>query len=636
MYKMKKIKFPKLKRPKVPILSDKKIHYTCVFAFLVLSALLLTCFLEYRFFRNDFWPMIGFIGGYPIAFFFNVFLMFLMLLFLWGLFEKPGTAVGAMWIILTLITFAHINKYNSRGVTLLPEDFQLADQVGSLKDFVSVKSIIKLLIAIALIIVLTILFNHKASKKMRLEYERKSPSFLKRHFVATRVVIMAISVLAFCLATAPIRSRNGRTEGNFLGTQFTAWNQNRNFEENGFIVGFLYNLQKFNIDPPEEYEENEIAGIREKYDKIAEEGNKSRISAADEDVNIVVILNESFIDPESVFQDVTSADYYQYTGGDITPNLHRIMSKYPSGLMYSTGYGGGTANIEFEVFTGLSNYWVGTVPYTALIPKSGDIPSIAQTYKAAGYKTTAIHPYNGGMYKRNISLPNEGFDTFIDQLSIAHTEHDGNSDYINDKSAYNQVLDLLNDNDEKQVIGLITMQNHTPYNADNYDEYEFKVLNENIDEKDAKDVEVYYQTLHNSDKYLGEFIDELDKLDKKVAVLFFGDHSAGEFDLMVDGGKESFDLSRITPYFVYTNYETEYTEMNLPTTSPNCLTNTMYNTLNWQKDPLYYILDEVCVEEPILAPDRLQDYRPERAGVIRDYELVIYDILSGKKYWMAD
>ena len=241
------------------------------------------------------------------------------------------------------------------------------------------------------------------------------------------------------------------------------------------------------------------------------------------------------------------------------------------------------------------------------------------------------------MYKRNIALANEGFDTFITELEMDHKEHEGNSEYINDKSAYQQTLDVLKDSKDNQVIGLITMQNHTPYNGDTYEETEFEVDFDLDSEKAQREWEIptYFQSLHTSDEYLGEFIDELDKLDKKVVVLWFGDHSAGLFDNLNDkGNKEERDLTRVTPYFVYANYDAGFTTKNLPTTTPNCMANTMQNILNWQKSSLYYLVDKVCAAEPILTPNYLQGRELNDIETMRDYELLTYDILSGKQYWL--
>ena len=63
------------------------------------------------------------------------------------------------------------------------------------------------------------------------------------------------------------------------------------------------------------------------------------------------------------------------------------------------------------------------------------------------------------------------------------------------------------------------------------------------------------------------------------------------------------------------------------------MVNTMLNGLNWKKDSLYYLVDEVCKSEPILTSSYLEGRQVSMPAVLDDYELVTYDILGGKKYW---
>ena len=618
-------------------LNLKQRYLICSLIFLFGAALLLTWFLEYRYFLNSMSRTWDFVFGRTPVYLFNSFLMWLMLVFIWGLSGSPVAATGISWVVITILTYIHINKYHSRQTPLLPEDFQLASQATTLTKFVDYGSIVRMVVAIILMVFLTVLFHKYWAKKLHLKRTWKTNTFAQKHAIVLRLLIVALAGGAFFFSTDFIRHHDGSRYEDipFLGTNFTAWNQNRNYDENGFIMGFLYNFQKLKLEEPEIYSENKIKAIKSKYDAKADEENLNRKDLAKDDVNVVIILNESFFDPSVEFNGEKFEDYYPHTGGDILPKLHEIQKKYPSGLMYSLDYGGGTANIEFETLTSMSNYWVNTVPYTALIPKAGEIPSIARMLKTKGYKTTAIHPFNGGMYKRNISLANEGFDTFITENEMDYKEHDGNSEYINDKSAYNQVLKTLTESDEKQLIGLITMQNHTPYNAENYEKTQFAVTNEDIEEQRKSDISIYYQSIHNSDAYLGEFIEELDKMDKKVVVLFFGDHAAGLFDTVNSHEKKEVrDLARVTPYFVYSNYDSGFRDQKtLPTTTPNCMVNTMLNGLKWQKDSLYYMVDQVCESEPVLAASYMEGREIHMAEVMDDYELVIYDILGGKKYW---
>ena len=615
-------------------------HILASIIFLAIAAILLMFFLEYRYFLNDFGKAWNFLFKTPQVFLFNAFLLWLLLVIIWAICGRPILSAGLMTVALLIITFIHITKYRSRGYPLLPEDFQLASEASTLTKFVDMWSIVRLIVAIIITICLFIAFSYYCGKKFHLKREKQDDEgIIKRHFVIARVAILAVSVTVFMTSTIFARHNEGiRYEPIFLGTRFTAWNQNRNYDENGFILGFLYNFQKLSLDTPNNYSEERIGNIKEKYNIIADYENEGRINPADENVSVVVILNESFFDPTVEFQGKKMSDYYRHEGGDIMPNLHRIQKETASGNMYTLDYGGGTANIEFEALTGLSNFWMNVVPYTSLIPKTGKVPSVASMLKSKQFTTTAIHPFNGGMYKRNISLKNEGFDTFTTEIEMDYTEKDGKSDYINDKSAYNQVLKTLRESDDNQMIGLITMQNHTPYSDDNYEVREFTVeQTEGITDHRKSQLETYYLSLHTSDQYLGEFIDELKTLDKKVAVLFFGDHAAGLFNITNDSeDKEVRDLSRITPYFIYTNYDSGLKAgETLPTTTPNCMINTMFNRLNWQKDSYYYLTDAVCKEQPILAATYLDGLEFEMTETLEDYKLLTYDILGGKKYWYS-
>ena len=620
-------------------LNNKQRYVVSSLLFLGVAAIVLTWFLEYRYFLNDMFRVWSFTIGSPLVFFFNAFILWLIMVFVWGLVGSPTITVGGTWVFIIILTYIHINKYYSRQTPILPEDFQLASEAHSLTKFVDPDSIVRLIIAIILVIALMVLFRRYVANRLNLVRNWKTDGFVQKNAIWMRLLIVVLAGGAFYVSTEFIRHHDGMRYEDIpvLGTHFTAWNQNRNYDDNGFILGFLYNFQKLKLDEPDIYSKDKIISIKNKYEAVAEEKNMNRKDVADNDVNVVIVLNESFYDPSVEFNGEKFEKYYPHTGGEILPNLRKIQQQYPSGLMYSLDYGGGTANIEFEALTGLTNYWTNTVPYTALIPKAGQIPSVAQMLKKNGYTTTAIHPFNGGMYKRNISLANEGFDTFITENEMDYKEHDGNSEYINDRSAYRQTLKVLKEGSGKQMIGLITMQNHTPYNADIYENTQFAVTNKGIDEQKKSDISIYYQALHNSDQYLGEFIDELDKIDKKVVVLFFGDHSAGLFDdvnLHID--KNVRDLSRITPYFIYSNYDSGFRgKRSLATTTPNCMVNTMLNGLNWKKDSLYYLVDEVCINEPILTSAYLEGRQTGMPTVLDEYELVTYDILGGKKYWIA-
>lgn len=617
-------------------ISPQKRYILSSLAFLAISAILLTWFLEYRYFVNDVSRDWDFVLSRPKVFLYNALLLYMAMLALWAILGRPAIVFGLVWITEIIIGYIHINKVATRAYPLLPEDFQLAGSANSLTKFIDFWPLARLILACVIVVIITTIFILKAEKKLLLRNPSKDKSFWARHLFGFRLVLLALSVMGFMNWTEFVRHNSGERYEDipFLDSSFIAWNQSWNYNDNGFILGFLYNLQKLQLTEPEDYSEDYIVNMQQHYDNIAKTQNAKRIAPADDDISVVVILNESFYDPSVEWQGKSFEDYYPHSGGEVIPNYRRLQQQYPSGYMYSTDYGGGTANIEFETLTGLSNYWLNTVPYTAILPKIDSVPSVASMLRNDGYTTTAIHPFNGGMYKRNISLQKEGINTFVTEIEMDYKEHDGDSEYINDKSAYRQTIKTLKEGGDRQAIVLITMQNHTPYNSSTYEETQFKITNKDIDKEDREKIETYYQSLHSSDESLGEFIDSLNHLDKKVAVLYFGDHSAGLFGKVNENeDKQVRDLSRLTPYLVYTNYDTEYKAKDLPTTSPNCLTNTMFNTLNWQKDTRYYLIDDVCKESPILAATYYDGEDFAETETLRKYRLLIYDLMNGSGYW---
>ena len=604
---------------------------------LLVAAILLTFFLEYRAYINNL-NMVWFqISKRPMVFIYNCLLMYVILLFFTALIGKPVSAIRWSWIIICIITYIHINKFISRGSPLLPDDFGLIGEAGTLTQFVNPWSIVRLLIAIALIVFLTTLLQIYWQKKIPAPDTSSGKTWWKRNNMSGRTFLLVFSILLFAVMTNFARNNKGERYEYvpWLNSTLTAWNQQRNYDENGFIIGFCYNLQKLKVAAPGGYSEKKIKEIKKTYTEKAKVANAEREDLKDQDYNVVVILNESFYDPSISFQGQNFRDYYQYDG-EILPNLRKIQRKYPHGNMYTIDYGGGTANVEFEVLTSMTNYWLQTVPYTALIPRDKSIPSLASYFKKNGYSTTAIHPYSGGMYKRNIVYPKFGIDKFITDKDMSYNEKEGAAEYINDRSAYNQTFDVLKHSKKKQFINLVTMQNHLPY-KDIYEETHYNLTNNNFELSDSQrqSIATFFEYLHNSDAYLGEFIEKLDNFDEKTVVLFYGDHSAGIFDAVNNHEEKTVrDLARITPYFIYANFDLSV-EYNLPTTTPNQLGNTLLDLLNLKKPAFYYLADDVKTQAPILTSAWFDNQGIFSSTELSSYELVTYDILSGKNYWSS-
>ena len=125
---------------------------------------------------------------------------------------------------------------------------------------------------------------------------------------------------------------------------------------------------------------------------------------------MVVVLSESFGDPTE-FKGI-------HLTADPIPFTHRVMERTPSGTMLAQKFGGGTANMEFEVLTGMSMSEFApqlAIAYQMLVPAYASFPSAVERFEHLGHDAIAIHPFTTQMYRRASVYPLLGFDEFISQ-----------------------------------------------------------------------------------------------------------------------------------------------------------------------------------------------------------------------------
>lgn len=157
------------------------------------------------------------------------------------------------------------------------------------------------------------------------------------------------------------------------GVDFVLWNQNENYASNGFVLGFISNLDTTVMEKPKNYsKENmlQIANdIKKQYSGNIGSQNKK------EKPNIIFVMSESFWDPTKV----TNLSFSE----DPVPNLHHYIENFPGGQTISPTFGGNTANVEFEALTSYSMSLLkpGSIPYQQVITNKKEIPSIPTALK---------------------------------------------------------------------------------------------------------------------------------------------------------------------------------------------------------------------------------------------------------------
>lgn len=559
----------------------------------------------------------------------GMFLLFTLYLWLTAL-------SGSRWLsalILLIITIAMgvttQQKMALRGEPLYPSDFTMINELPFLLKMVDRKLVIAVIILLISLVSLGIILF---IKKKRSSKQWTNPVQKKLNWIVRGVTFIITSgVLHYSIGF--------NQPGNVLKSaydRYAYWipySQQMNYYNNGFIGGFLYNLGVDAMTEPANYSKKQIADIVQKYKERAAEINETRPAALN-DVNIVYVMNESFSDPLAL-EGVTVSE-------DPIPKIRLLKETTLSGTILSQGYGGGTANIEFEALTGLSMEPMSaslTTPYTQLVSRMNELPSAISYLKQQGYATTAIHPYNTTMYKRNEVYQKLGFTTFLNETNMEFSAKKGQNPYISDESAYQEVLQQMETTDESDFIHLVTMQNHMVYSG-KYPGTAFSAQGTG----NAKEAANYLQDLSYSDDALADFLTTIDELPEKTIVIFWGDHLPSFYSETIAETNGSLKMHQ-TPLLVYPNFAEKSGA--LGTISPIYFMNHILNTTNAQVTPYYALLMELEEALPAFEKglyiernstevfEKRADLSEETQELLKVYDTIQYDVTVGENYSKA-
>lgn len=513
----------------------------------------------------------------------------------------------------------------SRNTPFLPEDLAMSGEAGGLASMINLERFLNMLFTIAVIIIITIIVNKISKKIWHFKFSRKQ----KIAIFISQIALILICAHFLNLHTLEIRNLSGK--GTFikvenLETSIDFTDQAYNYRTNGFILATISNLQTKTQKQPEGYSKEAVQKIVQKYQKITEENNKNRKKLSDEKVNVVYVMSESFIDPK------LGKHLYDYGNKEPILYTQEIKKSQSSGWAASSEYGGGTANVEFEALTGLSNFFLNSIPYTSIVPANKDTPSIVKNFNENGYKTIAMHPYNRNMYRREVVYPNLGFQEYKSADGFKNNSKIDNSKYISDESAFNEVLAELKNSQKPEFIHLVTMQNHMPYEENAYSEHNFSVNAKNgANPENAKTVQAYLEGISRSDKAMKNFLSEIEKLNEKTIVVFWGDHWPGIYGEMFEKELNKNDIRR-TPLFVYSNFKKEKQDLGTSSLIYNQIL--ALNAFNSKLSPFQYLLSDLREKYPALTKQFVKT--DEKSDILKDFEMIEYDILSGNKYSLGD
>ena len=538
----------------------------------------------------------------------------LVLLLCYGFFTSlagsllAGSAIyGVTVALLGLATYL---KMTYRQEPIYPDDLKMVTQLGLLKEMIGTGPFV---IALVAILVAVAFFVWQFYRSFRLTKKQQSG----------RIAGLLISMMGLMYVSHFNQATNLLRRAYNQTALWIPYSQKMNYYNVGFVGGFLYNLRVDAMEKPAGYSKERIADIVAKYHVDQK---------SDERPNIIYVMSESFSDPSHLAG-------VQVTGDPLADYYAQAKQTY-SGRMLSQNYGGGTANIEFEALTGLSMALLNpqlTTPYTMLVPKLTQLPSLVSLTKARGYQATAIHPYDTSMYKRKDVYNVLGFDRFIDQETITHTEKIENNPYISDTAAYKQVLELLKQAQKPQFIHLVTMQTHMPYQG------KYETLNYGVQgEANQLDLRNYLQDVAYSSQALKAFMQQVAQLPQRTLVVFWGDHLPGLYAEATQNRNAGPTLHETE--FMMWDSKNKWTYSSNQVMSPFYFAPKLFKLSGLEATPFYEMLTKL--EQRLPAFERgMYLYKghwqkevtlnADDQQLYKDYQAIQYDLVQGAQYSLS-
>lgn len=583
-------------------------------------------------------------------------LLYLMLLMLFNRFWTASIVILAVGIIVAAIE--HF-KVEIRYEAILPADLGfLGSNTGNMLTFIPAGAHVTILVALgafAVLLALILVLRHFDGRKGRMI--RTDNLSLN---LTSRLILLLLPILVFALYCIHVRTTDSLANkfSRALGDTPSMWDSVYDAQRNGPLVAFTRQLNPKIMDKPSNYSEETMKKVAARYQKEAETINASRTNNLT-DSTVVYVLSESFSDPSRVPG--------LKTNKDSMPNIRKIKAGTTSGLMLSSGYGGGTANLEYMGLSGLSmaNFESSlSSPYQQLVPSQHWTPTINQLW-GAPVNSLGYHPYESSMYSRATNYKKFGFSHFYTLTGpdvIKYQDKIDESPYVSDKSSYDSALEGIKSGKTNKFIQIITMQNHMPYHEwyENNDYTAESTTGTPLGDDEQQSIETYQKGVEITDQATQEFLNELDALDKPVTVVFYGDHLPGIYSSASEDDNNSLAL-HLTDYFIWSN-KASSSQGNKASdaaySSPNFFVAQAADHMNAKVSPYLAFLTEMhskiaAMEPPVVNkiqgwdripegqniyldqngnPMSTDDFDKETKQLLADYKLIQYDITAGKNY----
>ena len=490
---------------------------------LPLMALILTLIVEWLDRGMSLPRLWAFLTQRPLYFLYNVLIVLTTLTFS-ELFKRRRAVLCTttlLWLILGVVAFMvardRTQPFSSVDILMIKDAFSL------ITIYFTWPQIILMFTAIFLIIVAIVMMFTRLKRRER--------------FSRTASIIIFVGLVFICVMFSAIG-----VSSEFFPRRYS--NLIDAYEDYGFPAIFCFTFGQQGIQKPEAYSTETVQEILGTLDT---EGELTYPEFDEDDnlqhPNILFVQLESFFDVSTV----VGGEYSQ----DPTPAFNRLCKNFPSGLLRVPTVGGGTANTEFEILTGMNvdYFGAGEYPYNTIMQQEA-VESLATNLKAQGYTATALHNNTATFYSRNLVYPNMGFDRFVPleyMREMKYTE----LGWARDGALTREILQALESTEGRDAIMCVAVESHGKYP----ETYEYKdgdievlALPEGVAYAAFQN---YINVLPATDEFLKALIHALVRFDEPTVVVAYGDHLPA---LELSGDMLTTGTLYATRYVIWNNY----------------------------------------------------------------------------------
>ncbi|MDE6014481.1 MAG: LTA synthase family protein [Acetatifactor sp.] len=324
----------------------------------------------------------------------------------------------------------------------------------------------------------------------------------------------------------------------------------------GYLVGSMLNIRYSRITEPAGYSVRRVEEILSAYREGGQENSEGSQGSVAPDVSqelphIILIMNESWSDLRVNGNLELSQENLSFTKS--------LRENTVKGYVNASVLGGGTANSEFEVFTGCAMGFLPDSYYAYQQAVTHPMPSMVSHLQDLGYSTVSMHPERALNWRRNVVYNYLSFERrfWKEDFEGAEVIHSG----VSDAETFRKVEELYENRaeGEKLFIFDLTMQNHGYYRKSNV-ERTVEAVNVDCDEAD-----LYLSLVYETDRAFGELVQYFEKEQEPVVICMFGDHQP-KFeteDFYEDIYRQTEGLTEVdkkrnlykTPFVIWANYD---------------------------------------------------------------------------------